>query len=285
MKLLRFGDAGAEKPGALDSDGRIRDISSIINDIGPEELSDESIARLSAIDLKALPAVPDSIRRGPPVSTIRKVVCIGLNYSDHAAESGLPIPEEPVVFMKADTSVTGPNDDVIMPLFSKKLDWDVELGIIIGKEAYYVEESNALNYIAGYCVVNDVSEREFQIEGTGQWVKGKSHDSFCPVGPELTTRDEIADVQALDLWLDIDGNRVQSGNTSLMIFSVAHIVSYLSRYMTLRPGDLISTGTPPGVGLGFKPPRYLKAGEVMSLGIQGLGEISQTVVNHPGHSS
>lgn len=285
MKLLRFGESGSEKPGALDADGRIRDLSSHIEDIGPEHLDDATLARLAAIDLKSLPAVPASIRRGPPVNGIRKIVCIGLNYSDHAAESGLAIPEEPVVFMKADTSISGPNDDVLMPLVSKKLDWEVELGIVIGKQAHYIEESDALDYIAGYCVVNDVSEREFQIEGTGQWTKGKSHDTFCPVGPELTTRDEIADPQALDLWLDIDGKRVQTGNTSLMIFSVAHIVSYLSRYMTLRPGDLISTGTPPGVGLGFKPPRYLKAGEVMSLGIQGLGEMSQKVVNHPGHAN
>ncbi|MFK8081634.1 MAG: fumarylacetoacetate hydrolase family protein [Granulosicoccus sp.] len=283
MKLLRFGEPGSEKPGALDADGRIRDLSSHIEDIGPDQLDDASLAKLAAIDLKSLPAVPASIRRGPPVSGIRKIVCIGLNYSDHAAESGLPIPAEPVVFMKADTSIAGPNDDVVMPLISKKLDWEVELGIIMGKEAHYIEESDALDYIAGYCVVNDVSEREFQIEGTGQWTKGKSHDTFCPLGPELTTRDEIPDPQSLDLWLDIDGQRLQTGSTSLMIFSVAHIVSYLSRYMTLRPGDLISTGTPPGVGLGFKPPRYLKAGEVMSLGIQGLGEISQTVVHHPRH--
>ena len=285
MKLLRFGEPGAEKPGALDADGRIRDLSAHIDDIGPAQLDDASLTRLASLDLTSLPAVPASIRRGPPVNGIRKVVCIGLNYSDHAAESGLPIPEEPVVFMKADTSICGPNDDVMIPLVSHKLDWEVELGIIIGKEAHYVEEADALDHVAGYCVVNDVSERAFQIEGTGQWTKGKSHDTFCPLGPELTTRDEIADVQALDLWLDIDGQRVQTGTTSLMIFSVAHIISYLSRYMTLRPGDLISTGTPPGVGLGFKPPRYLKAGEVMSLGISGLGEISQTVVNHPRHIS
>lgn len=283
MKLLRFGESGFEKPGALDEDGRIRDLSGHLDDISPSMLDDASLNKLAALDLKSLPAIPASVRRGPPVDNIRKVVCIGLNYSDHAAESGLPIPEEPVVFMKADTSITGPNDNVIMPLVSKKLDWEVELGVVIGKTAHYVEEADALDHVAGYCVVNDVSEREFQIEGTGQWVKGKSHDSFCPVGPELTTRDEIPDPQALDLWLDIDGQRVQSGSTSLMIFSVAHIVSYLSRYMTLRPGDLISTGTPPGVGLGMKPPRYLKAGEVMSLGIQGLGEISQTVIMHPRH--
>jgi 2-keto-4-pentenoate hydratase/2-oxohepta-3-ene-1,7-dioic acid hydratase in catechol pathway len=284
LKLLRYGDAGAEKPAALDADGRIRDLSAHIDDIGPEQLDDATLARLATIDLKSLPAVPASVRRGPPVNNIRKIVCIGLNYSDHAAESGLPIPEEPVIFMKADTSICGPNDDVIMPLVSKKLDWEVELGMIISKTASYVEEANALDHVAGYCVVNDVSERAFQIEGTGQWVKGKSHDSFCPVGPELTTRDEIADPQALNLWLDVDGERVQSGTTSLMIFSCAHIVSFVSRFMTLRAGDLVITGTPPGVGLGMKPPRYLKVGQVMSLGIQGLGEISQTVVAHPDHA-
>jgi len=284
MKLLRFGDAGAEKPGALDEDGRIRDLSEHVADIGPDELDDAAIDRLRALDLKSLPAVPASIRRGPPVNTIRKIVCIGLNYTDHAEESGMAIPEEPIVFMKADTSVTGPNDNIIMPLVSKKLDWEVELGVVIGKTAHYVEEAEALDYVAGYCVVNDISEREFQLEGTGQWVKGKSHDSFCPVGPELTTRDEIPDPQALDLWLEVDGERVQNGSTSKMIFSVAHIISYLSRHMTLRPGDLVITGTPPGVGLGFKPPRFLSAGQTMKLGVQGLGEITHTVVNHPRHS-
>ena len=284
MKLLRFGEAGAEKPGAIDADGRIRDLSAHVDDIGPDELDDAVIERLRALDLSSLPAVPASIRRGPPVSNIRKVICIGLNYSDHAAESGMAIPEEPVVFMKADTSITGPGDNVIIPLVSKKLDWEVELGVIIGKTAHYIEEADALAHVAGYCVVNDVSEREFQLEGTGQWVKGKSHDSFCPLGPELTTRDEIPDPQSLDLWLDVDGERVQTGNTSKMIFSVAHVVSYLSRFMTLRPGDLISTGTPPGVGAGFKPPRYLSAGQTMKLGVQGLGEISQKVVNHSRHS-
>ncbi|MBX2880682.1 MAG: fumarylacetoacetate hydrolase family protein [Granulosicoccus sp.] len=284
MKLLRCGEAGSEKPAALDEDGRIRDLSSHLEDIGPEQLDDATLSQLAAIDLKSLPAVPASIRRGPPVNGVRKIVCIGLNYSDHAAESGLPIPEEPVVFMKADTSICGPNDDVIMPMVSKKLDWEVELGMIIGKTAHYVEENEALQYVAGYCVVNDVSEREFQIEGTGQWVKGKSHDSFCPFGPELTTRDEIPDPQALDLWLDVDGQRMQSGSTSRMIFSCAHIISFLSRFMTLRAGDLVITGTPPGVGLGMKPPRYLKLGERMTLGIQGLGEISQKVVAHPKHS-
>lgn len=284
MKLLRYGDAGAERPGALDEDGRIRDLSSHIDDIGPDQLDDASLARLASLDLKSLPAVPASIRRGPPVSHFRKIVCIGLNYSDHAAESGLPIPEEPVIFMKADTSITGPDDDVIMPLVSSKLDWEVELGMVIGKTAHYVEESDALSHVAGYCVVNDVSERAFQIEGTGQWVKGKSHDSFCPVGPHLTTRDEIADPQTLDLWLDVDGERMQTGTTSLMIFSCAHVISFISRFMTLRAGDLVITGTPPGVGLGMKPPRYLSVGQTMSLGISGLGEISQTVVAHPKHA-
>ena len=284
MKLLRFGEVGAEKPGAIDEDGRIRDLSAHLADIGPDELDDAVIDRLRGLDLKSLPAVPASIRRGPPVSNIRKIVCIGLNYSDHAAESGMAIPEEPVVFMKADTSITGPGDNVIVPLVSKKLDWEVELGVIIGKTAHYVEEVDALDYVAGYCVVNDISEREFQLEGTGQWVKGKSHDSFCPLGPELTTRDEVPDPQVLDLWLDVDGERVQTGSTSKMIFSVAHVISYLSRFMTLRPGDLISTGTPPGVGAGFKPPRYLSVGQTMKLGVQGLGEISQTVVSHPRHS-
>lgn len=281
MKLLRFGDAGFEKPGVVDEDGTIRDLSSHIDDIGPDQLEDATLARLAAIDFKSLPAVPASVRRGPPVNNIRKIVAIGLNYSDHAEESGMAIPEEPVVFMKADTSICGPNDDVIMPLVSQKLDWEVELGVVIGKTAHYVDEADALSHVAGYCVVNDISERAFQLESTGQWVKGKSHDTFCPVGPELTTRDEIPDPQALDLWLTIDGERVQTGSTSLMIFSVAHIISYLSRYMTLRPGDLVITGTPPGVGLGFKPPRFLKPGEVMALGISGLGEISQTVVQHP----
>lgn len=284
MKLLRYGDAGAERPGAIDEDGRIRDLSSHIDDIGPDQLDDASLARLASLDLKSLPAVPASIRRGPPVSHFRKIVCIGLNYSDHAAESGLPIPEEPVIFMKADTSISGPDDDVIMPLVSSKLDWEVELGMVIGKTAHYVEESDALSHVAGYCVVNDVSERAFQIEGTGQWVKGKSHDSFCPVGPHLTTRDEIADPQTLDLWLDVDGERMQTGSTSLMIFSCAHVISFISRFMTLRAGDLVITGTPPGVGLGMKPPRYLSVGQTMSLGISDLGEISQKVVAHPKHA-
>jgi len=278
MKLLRFGAPDSEKPGALDSSGQIRDISGHITDFGYEQLDDSSLERLRAIDLAACPIVDASTRIGQPLSNIRKVICVGLNYSDHAEESGMPIPAEPVLFMKADTSLSGPNDDVQMPKGATKLDWEVELGIVIGKTTRYVSEANALDHVAGYCVVNDVSERALQLDGTGQWVKGKSHDSFCPYGPVITTRDEINDVQALDLWLDVDGERVQTGNTRTMIFSVAHIVSYISQTMTLRAGDLIPTGTPPGVGLGFKPPRYLSIGQRMNVGIQGLGEISQQVV-------
>lgn len=278
MKLLRFGQSGSEKAGALDSDGQIRDISAHVADIGHQQLDDSTLDRLRKIDLASCPVVDASTRLAEPVSNIRKVVCVGLNYSDHAAESGMAIPEEPILFMKADTSLCGPNDDVQMPVGSAKLDWEVELGIVIGKTARYVTEENALDYVAGFCVVNDVSERAFQLEGTGQWVKGKSHDSFCPFGPVLTTRDEIADVQALDMWLDVDGERKQTGNTRTMIFSVAHIVSYISQCMTLRAGDLIPTGTPPGVGLGFKPPQFLSVGQRMDLGIEGLGAISQRVV-------
>lgn len=278
MKLLRYGPVGEERPGLLDAHGKVRDLSGIVDDIGPDQLGDAAQGELRDRDIGQLPVVEQPGRLGAPVNGVRKIVCIGLNYSDHAEESGLPIPEEPVVFMKADTSVSGPMDDVQIPRGSTKLDWEVELGVVIGTEARYVEEADALEHVAGYCVVNDISERAFQIESTGQWVKGKSHDSFCPFGPVLTTRDEVPDPQTLDLWLSIDGERVQSGNTGTMIFSVAHIVSYLSRFMTLRPGDLISTGTPPGVGLGFKPPRYLSAGQTMTLGIDRLGEIRQTVV-------
>jgi len=277
MKLLRFGAPGATKPGALDSNGVIRDISAHVGDIGYEQLDDSSLERLRLIDLQSCPSVDSSVRLDQPISNIRKIVCIGLNYSDHAAESGMAIPAEPVVFMKADTSLSAPNDDVIMPIDALKLDWEVELGIVIGKTVRNVSIESALDYVAGYCVVNDVSERATQLESTGQWTKGKSQDTFCPFGPVLTTRDEIKDVQALDLWLDIDGERVQTGNTATMIFSVAHVVSYLSHHMTLRAGDLIPTGTPPGVGLGFTPPRFLKVGQRMSLGIEGLGEISQQV--------
>lgn len=279
MKLLRFGPVGAEKPGALDKNGVIRDISAHVSDIGYDHLGESSLNELRQIDLSACPVIDESVRLGQPLSNIRKVVCIGLNYSDHAAESGMPIPDEPVIFMKADTSLSGPNDDVVMPRgVAPKLDWEVELGVVVGKTARYVSEADAMDYVAGFCVVNDVSERVAQLESTGQWVKGKSHDTFCPFGPVLTTRDEVSDVHALDIWLDIDGERVQSGNTNTMIFSIAKLVSYVSQHMTLQAGDLIPTGTPPGVGLGFKPPRFLQVGQRMTLGIEGLGEISQQVV-------
>lgn len=281
MKLLRHGAAGQERPGLLDADGVRRDLSGTLSDLSPDALDDATLDRLRALDPASLPVVDDSVRLGPPVSPIRKIICIGLNYSDHAEESGMPIPAEPIVFMKADTSIAGPHDDVIIPRDSHKCDWEVELGVVIGRQARYVAEADALSHVAGYCVVNDVSERSFQLEGTGQWVKGKSHDGFCPLGPVLTTRDEVPDPQALDLWLDLDGERVQTGNTRLMIFGVAHVIAYLSRFMTLRPGDLICTGTPPGVGAGMKPPRFLSAGQRMTLGVAGLGAIEHTTVQEP----
>lgn len=277
MKLVRFGPAGAEKPGLL-HDGQLRDLSAHVTDINGSSLDSASLKKLAALDPSSLPTVDANTRLGPPLGQVGKVICVGLNYTDHAEESGMPIPEEPVLFMKSTTSICGPHDDVIMPRNSTKLDWEVELGIVISKQASYVDEANALDYVAGYTVVNDVSERAFQIDGTGQWVKGKSADTFCPFGPCVVTTDSIPDPQVLDIWLDVDGERVQTGNTRTMIFSVAHIVSYISQHMTLMPGDLIPTGTPPGVGLGFKPPRFLSAGNVMSLGIEGIGEIQQTVV-------
>ncbi|MBX2879686.1 MAG: fumarylacetoacetate hydrolase family protein [Granulosicoccus sp.] len=276
MKLVRFGPAGAEKPGLM-HDGEIRDLSAHVDDIDGSTLDANSLARLASIDPASLPLVDGATRLGPPIGKVGKVICVGLNYTDHAEESGMPIPAEPVLFMKSTTSICGPNDDVVIPRNSTKLDWEVELGIVIGKKASYVDESDALDYVAGYTVVNDVSERAFQIDGTGQWVKGKSADTFCPFGPCITTTDAIPDPQVLDVWLDVDGERLQTGNTRTMIFSVAHIVSYISQHMTLLPGDLIPTGTPPGVGLGFKPPRFLSAGNVMSLGIEGIGDIRQTV--------
>ena len=278
MKLLRHGPAGAEKPGIVAPDGSMRDLSGVIDDIGPSTLGPEGLAQLAAVDSASLPEVPAGSRLGPPVGGVSKVVCIGLNYSDHAAETGSPIPSEPILFMKAPSSICGPNDDVMIPRGSEKSDWEVELGIVIGKEARYVEESEAFDYIAGYCVVNDVSERAFQIEGTGQWVKGKSADTFCPFGPWMVTRDEIDDPNELGIWLEVDGQRRQSGSTDTMIFNVPHLVSYVSRHMTLMPGDLIPTGTPPGVGMGHQPPVFLKPGNVMRLGIDGLGEQQQKVV-------
>src|SRR6201995_4157411 len=279
MKLLRYGQPGKEKPGLLDGSGQIRDLSGAIPDISGEALTPDSLKMLAAIDPASLPPVSGTHRIGPCVGRVGKFICIGLNYSDHAAESGMKVPTEPVVFMKATSAVCGPNDNVIIPRNSVKTDWEVELGVVIGKEAKYVDESDALSYVAGYCVVNDVSERAFQLEGTGQWVKGKSADTFGPIGPWLVTADEVPDPQNLDMWLDVDGRRYQQGSTRTMIFGVSFLVSYLSRFMSLQPGDIISTGTPPGVGMGQKPPVYLRAGNRMSLGVQGLGEQSQQVVS------
>lgn len=278
MKLLRYGPQGAEKPGMLDSTGTIRDLSSLLDDVNGAALSPDSLAKLAAVDPASLPAVENATRLGACVAGAGKFVAIGLNYSDHAAESGLAVPPEPVVFMKATSSICGPNDNVEIPRGSEKTDWEVELGVVIGTAAKYVSEADALQHVAGYCVVNDVSERGFQIERSGQWVKGKSADTFGPVGPWLVTRDEVADPQALAMWLDVNGERQQTGNTNTMIYGVAFVVSYLSQFMSLQPGDIITTGTPPGVGMGQKPPRYLKAGDVVSLGIDGLGEQRQDVV-------
>jgi 2-keto-4-pentenoate hydratase/2-oxohepta-3-ene-1,7-dioic acid hydratase in catechol pathway len=279
MKLLRFGSPGQERPGVLHADGSIRDLSGVVKDIGGEALLPESIARVRSLDVNNLPRVDGSTRLGPCVSGVGKFICVGLNYSDHAAESGMAVPAEPIIFMKATSSIIGPNDDVAIPRGSKKSDWEVELGVVIGKTAKYVSEADALSHVAGFCVVNDLSERAFQLEGTGQWVKGKSADTFGPIGPWLVTTDEVPDCQNLDLWLEVDGKRVQSGSTKTMVFGVAFLVSYLSRFMSLRPGDVISTGTPPGVGHGMKPPVYLRAGNVMRLGVETLGEQRQRVVD------
>jgi 2-keto-4-pentenoate hydratase/2-oxohepta-3-ene-1,7-dioic acid hydratase in catechol pathway len=279
MKLLRFGKPGAEKPGLLDSAGQLRDLSAALTDIAGRSLLPESLDKLRQINPSTLPIVSGSPRLGPCVGSVGKFICIGLNYSDHAAESGMAVPVEPVVFMKATSAICGPNDNVVIPLNAKKTDWEVELGVVIGKEAKYVREEDSLSYIAGYCVVNDLSERAFQLEGTGQWVKGKSADTFGPIGPWLVTADEVPNPQNLHLWLDVDGHRYQNGDTTTMIFGVAYLVSYLSRFMSLWPGDIISTGTPPGVGLGQRPPVYLRAGNVMTLGIEGLGQQRQLVVS------
>ncbi|GAA0765654.1 MULTISPECIES: fumarylacetoacetate hydrolase family protein [Brevundimonas] len=279
MKLLRYGPVGQEKPGTLDSEGRIRDLSGIVADITPDQLWGEGLAALKAVDPETLPLVEGAPRYGVPVNGVRKFIAIGLNFADHAAESNLPIPEEPVVFTKAVSCLTGPNDTVVIPRGSEKTDWEVELGIVIGKRASYVEQADALDHVAGYVLINDVSERAFQTERGGTWDKGKGCDTFGPVGPWIVTTDEIGDVQQLDMWLDLNGKRMQTGNTKTMIFGVAEIVSYVSQFMTLEPGDLITTGTPPGVGLGQKPePFYLKAGDVMELGIEKLGVQRQQVV-------
>jgi 2,4-didehydro-3-deoxy-L-rhamnonate hydrolase len=279
MKLVRFGKAGEEHPGIVDRDGKIRDLSGVVDDIGGNALAPESLARIRAIDPASLPLVPGTPRLGPCVGRVGKFMAIGLNYSDHAAESNMPVPKEPVLFMKATSCICGPNDDIVVPRGAEKVDWEVELGIVIGRDAKYVTEADALSYVAGYCVVHDVSERAYQLEGTGQWTKGKSADTFGPLGPWLVTADEVPDPQNLDLWLEVDGKRRQQGSTKTMIFGVAHLVSYLSRYMSLQPGDVITTGTPPGVGHGQKPPVYLRVGNEVRLGVDRLGEQKQRVVD------
>ena len=279
MKLLRYGPKGQERPGILDTQGRIRDLGNVVPDIAGDALLPDSLQRLARQEIDKLPVVQGAPRIGPCVGKVGKFVCIGLNYADHAAESNLPIPKEPIVFMKATSAIIGPNDEVEIPRKSQKTDWEVELGVVIGKPTKYVSESAAMDHVAGYCVVNDVSEREFQIERGGQWDKGKGCDTFGPIGPWLVTRDEIADPNNLAMWLEVDGKRYQNGNTRTMIFNVPFLVHYLSQFMSLQAGDVISTGTPPGVGMGQKPsPIYLKAGQVMKLGIEGLGEQTQKTV-------
>ncbi|GAC1390887.1 MAG: fumarylacetoacetate hydrolase family protein [Variovorax sp.] len=278
MKLVRYGNAGKEKPGLIDENGQLRDLSRVVKDIGPEQLGDEAIARLRELDTGKLPLVRGQPRMGCPVANVGKFIAIGLNFSDHAAETGAEIPKEPIVFMKATSCIQGPDDPVMLPKNSVKSDWEVELGVVIGARARYVSQKEALGFVAGYCTVNDVSEREFQIERGGTWDKGKGCDTFGPIGPWLVTRDEIANPQKLAMWLDLNGKRMQNGSTRTMIFSVAKIVSYVSQFMTLMPGDVITTGTPPGVGLGMKPPLYLKKGDVMTLGVEGLGQQRQDVI-------
>jgi 2-keto-4-pentenoate hydratase/2-oxohepta-3-ene-1,7-dioic acid hydratase in catechol pathway len=278
MKLVRYGAPGAEKPGLIDAEGGIRDISAHVLDISGEVLTDDGLAKLRKLDPAGLPKVEAGVRFGPCVAGVGKFICIGLNYADHAAESGMAVPPEPVIFMKATSAICGPNDDVLIPRGSKKTDWEVELGVVIGSRAKYVSEAEALKHVAGYCLANDVSEREFQAERQGQWTKGKSCDTFGPIGPWLVTRDEVADPQALKMWLNVNGKTMQDGSTATMVYGVAFLVSYLSQFMTLHPGDVISTGTPPGVGLGMKPPVFLKPGDVVELGIEGLGEQRQTFV-------
>ena len=281
MKLVRFGEAGAEKPGIVDRDGAIRDLSGVVADIGGAAISPEGLARLAALDTGSLPLAPEGARLGPCVANTGKFICIGLNYADHAAESGMEVPPEPVMFMKATSAICGPNDPIIIPRGSEKTDWEVELAVIIGKRAKYVSEENALDHVAGYAVTNDVSERAFQIERAGQWTKGKSCDNYGQIGPWLVTRDEVADPQNLGMWLTVNGETKQDGSTRTMVYGVAYLVSYLSHFMSLHPGDVISTGTPPGVGMGQKPPRYLKPGDVVELGIEGLGSQRQDVIADP----
>jgi 2,4-didehydro-3-deoxy-L-rhamnonate hydrolase len=278
MKLVRYGKAGKEKPGLIDGAGKLRDLSEIIDDVGGEALSAKTLARLAKIKPDALPAVRGTPRLGPCVANVGNFIAVGLNYADHAAETGAAIPKEPILFNKAPSCIVGPNDDVVIPKSSVKTDWEVELAIVIGTSASYVAENEALDYVAGYCLCHDVSEREFQTERGGQWMKGKGCPTFGPLGPWLVTKDEIADVQKLDMWLDVNGERMQKGSTATMIFNVRKLVSYISHFMLLQPGDVITTGTPPGVGLGMKPPRFLKSGDTVSLGIEGLGQQAQSIV-------
>ena len=278
MKLLRHGPHGAEKPGLMHDDGTIRDLSGIVSDIGWDTLSDAGLATIRAIGAHSLPVVPADTRLGPCIAGTGKFICIGLNYSDHAAETGATVPPEPIIFMKATSAICGPNDPIIIPRGSQKTDWEVELAVIIGTKAKYVTEAEAMNHVAGFAVTNDVSERAFQTERSGQWTKGKSCDNFGQIGPWLVTRDEVADPQNLSMWLTVNGEKVQDGSTRTMVYGVAFLVSYLSQFMTLHPGDVISTGTPPGVGLGMKPPRFLKAGDVVELGVHGLGQQRQDVI-------
>jgi len=281
MRLLRHGPVGAEKPGLLHSDGTVRDLTGLVPNIGGAVLSDAGLAMLRGMDAATLPVVAPGTRLGPCVAGTGKFICIGLNYSDHAAETGATVPPEPIIFMKATSAICGPNDPIIIPRGSEKTDWEVELAVIIGTRAKYVSQADALNHVAGYAVTNDVSERAYQLERSGQWTKGKSCDNFGQIGPWLVTRDEVADPQDLSMWLTVNGKTYQNGSTRTMVYGVAHLVSYLSQFMTLHPGDVISTGTPPGVGLGQKPPHYLKAGDVVELGVQGLGQQRQDVIADP----
>jgi ureidoglycolate lyase len=279
MKLMRIGEEKQEKPAILHTDGTVRDLSSIVTDISDETLTPAGIAKISAANIAELPELNANTRIGPCVGNVGKFICIGLNYADHAAEAGLKVPSEPIIFMKATSAICGPNDNVIIPRKSQKTDWEVELGVVIGTEAHYVSEADALSHVAGYCLVNDISEREFQIERSGQWVKGKSADTFGPIGPWMVTADEIKDPQNLAMWLEVDGHRYQDGSTKTMVFGVQYLVHYLSQFMSLQPGDIITTGTPPGVGMGVKPdPVYLKPGQTMKLAIEGLGEQQQTTI-------
>jgi len=285
MKLCRYGEPGSEKPGLVDGAGALRDLSGVIDDITASVLSRDGLRRLMAIDPSTLPRVDGAPRFGAPVAHVGKMLCVGMNYADHAAETNAPVPEQPVLFMKATTAIGGANDPVVIPRGSVKTDWEVELGVIIGEVTRYVDVNQALDHVAGYAVINDLSEREFQLEHGGQWVKGKSCDTFGPIGPWLVTKDEVSDPQKLALWLEVNGHRYQNGNTRTMVFGVAQLVSYISRYMTLMPGDVISTGTPAGVGLGLHPPTYLKPGDVIELGIEGLGRQRQNVLAYPASSA